>query len=328
MRKSKYNKSQKFVLLLQKLQQKDGAFAGDLKEEFDLDDRTLRRYLKDLKDLELPIQKKRATTPGGYKDQRIWIDAKFQRSGVQITILEWISLRFGRTLFDFLDGTSFSQGIDDALESLSTIVGEKTLEITHDLNKKFMTIPEHAKDHSKTSELIEDIVDALLYQNPTEAFYARLGAPMKKYILHPYTLVTFRHGLYLFAYDFIDQTIKTFAVDRFQNFARKRREHFDIPLDYAPENIIKDAFGIIGGPVEDITLRFSKHTSLYIQERIWHHSQELEAAEGGEVLLKLRVGIAHELKSWILGFGPDVTVIAPLKLATEIVSLHRKAAGL
>ena len=37
MRQSKYNKSQKFVLLLQKLKQKNGAFAGDLKEEFDLD---------------------------------------------------------------------------------------------------------------------------------------------------------------------------------------------------------------------------------------------------------------------------------------------------
>ncbi len=39
MGKSKYNKSQKFVLLLQQLQQKNGAFAGDLKAEFDLDDR-------------------------------------------------------------------------------------------------------------------------------------------------------------------------------------------------------------------------------------------------------------------------------------------------
>ena len=111
----KYNKSQKFVLLLQKLQQKNGAFAGDLKAEFDLDDRTLRRYIKDLRELSLPIQKKREVTPEGFKDQRIWIDAKFQRSGVQITILEWISLRFGRTLFNFLEGTNFSQGIDDAL---------------------------------------------------------------------------------------------------------------------------------------------------------------------------------------------------------------------
>ena len=325
---SKYNKSQKFVLILQKLQQKNGAFAGDLKEEFDLDDRTLRRYIKDLKDLDLPIQKKRDTTSYGYKDQRIWIDANFQRSGVQITILEWISLRFGRTLFDFLEGTNFSQGIDDALESLSTIVGEKTLEITQDLNKKFMNVPEHAKDHSKTSEIIEDILDALLYQNTVDAFYARIGAPMRKYILHPYTLVTFRQGLYLFAYDVVDQRIKTFAVDRFQNFARRRKEHFKIPADYNPELIVTDAFGIIGGPVEDIVLRFSHKAAPYIQERLWHHSQELEAAERGDLILKLRVGIAHELKSWLLSFGPDVTVLAPESLAQEIKTLHRKAAGL
>ena len=75
----KYNKSQKFVLLLQQLQQKNGAFAGDLKAEFDLDDRTLRRYIKDLKELSLPIKKKRDITLMGHKDQRIWLDAKFQR---------------------------------------------------------------------------------------------------------------------------------------------------------------------------------------------------------------------------------------------------------
>ena len=75
-------------------------------------------------------------------------------------------------------------------------------------------------------------------------------------------------------------------------------------------------------------LRFSKQTSPYIQERIWHESQELEAAEFGEIILRLRVGIAHELKSWILSFGPDVTVVAPSSLADEIRSLHQKAAGL
>ena len=170
-------------------------------QEFELDDRTLRRYLQDLRGLELPVERKRDTKPNGEKDLRVWINAQYQRSGVQISLLEWISLHFGRKLFNFLKGTNFSQGMDDALERLSTITGDANIRLSQDLDRKFLAVPEHAKDHSKTEEIIEDILDCLLYQNAAEAHYSRIGVPDAEVYFAAIYFSYLSTGLYLFAYD-------------------------------------------------------------------------------------------------------------------------------
>ena len=81
----------------------------------------------------------------------------------------------------------------------------------------------------------------------------------------------------------------------------------------------------MGGPVQEIVLRFSRSAAPYIQERIWHRSQQVEAVEDGELILRMRVGIAHELKSWLMSFGPNVKVLSPPALADEIRRQHLQA---
>jgi len=323
---SKFNKSQKFVFMVQLLQRKEGVLASELKDRFDLqNDRTLRRYIHDLKEMDLPIRIERVSEDGE-KDRRLWIDANYQRTGVQISLLEWVSLHFGRTLFGFLQGTNLTQDIDDALERLSTLAGDVNQKITSDMSRKFMAVPEHAKDHSEKSEVIDEILTALLYQNPVEAFYAKIGRPaMRKYVLYPYTLVTYRQGLYIFAFDTKEHKIKTFAIDRFHSFKRIRNQHFELPKNYHPEKIVADAFGIMGGKTEEISLRFNKYAAPYIQERIWHHSQETYPVDNAELILKMNVAINHELISWILGFGPDAKVLSPPSLKERIYDLHKRS---
>ena len=327
------NKGQKLIRILQRLQRPEGARASELRHDFDLNERSLRRYMKDLKELGIPIDKKSVPLPNVDEAERsseleFKVNADYQREGTQITLLEWISLNFGRKLFSFLEGTDFSADFNEALERMSVINIQNNQELTQNLDRKFMNIAEHTKNHSDQSEIIDDIITCLLYQNPAEAFYAGIGSPTKTYILHPFTLVTFRQGLYLFAWDVNAERIKTFAVDRFHKFKRNRKDYFDLPVDYRPEDIITDSFGIIKGQtVSNIRLQFKRNAAPYIQERTWHHSQTLEPASGGEVILSLRVGIAYELKQWILGFGADVKVLEPSELAAEIAKIHQQAAA-
>lgn len=327
------NKGQKLIKILQLLQRPEGARASELRHDFDLNERSLRRYMKDLKELGIPIDKKSVPILNSTDSERsseleFKVNADYQREGTQITLLEWISLNFGRKLFSFLEGTDFSADFNEALERMSVINIQNNQELALNLDRKFMNIAEHTKNHSDQSEIIDDIITCLLYQNSAEAFYARIGSPTKTYTLYPFTLVTFRQGLYLFAWDVDAQQIKTFAVDRFHRFKRNRKEYFEIPIDYRPEDIISDSFGIIKGQkVCNIRLQFKRQAAPYIQERTWHHSQTLEPATGGEVILSLRVGIAYELKQWILGFGSDVRVLEPPELAQEISSIHQQAAA-
>lgn len=315
---TRLNKAQKLVRILHRMQD-GGVTTGELLDDYELDDRTLRRYVSDLRELGLPVE---STGRGA---DRVWrLDASYRRQRVPLTLLELVSLHFGRTLFDFLGGTQFAEDADEALERLSTFTGQR--ELVRDMDRKFVAVREPTKDYTRDSELLDEVLTALLRQNPARALYARVAGPTRSYHLHPYTLGVYRQGLYLFAWDVEDSKVKTFAIDRFRAFHRERKDHFDYPEDYDPHHVVADAFGIIGGPLVDVRLRFRKAAAPYIEERFWHRSQQVEADDDGGVVLSMTVGRSWELLSWILSFGPDVAVEAPEDLADQIKHLHLRAA--
>ena len=317
------NKAQKFVRILSDLQRQGGVRADELVDRYGLDDRTLRRYLADLKDIDVPV-----TDDGRGADRVLSVDPSFGRKGVQLSLLEMVSLHFGRSLFRFLEGTGFAEDMDDALERISTWsggAGAPAGEVA-DLDRKFVAVPEHRKDHTRDADTLDEILTALLRQNPAEAMYARVGGALRTYRLHPYTLAHWRQGLYLYALDVDANVIKTYAVDRFRAFKRMRGEVFTYPEDFDPEGLVADCFGIIGGTLETIELRFNRQTAPYVRERIWHDSQVAEPLASGELDLTMRVGISPELESWLLSFGPGVQVISPAPLAARLRRLHAQAA--
>ncbi len=312
------NKSQKLVRILHRMED-GGITTAELLDDFELDERTLRRYISDLRGLDLPV-----VSEGRGATRRWSIDASHRRRRVPLTLLELVSLHFGRTLFDFLGGTQFAEDAAGALERLSTFAGQGAL--VRDLDRKFIAVREAAKDYTRDSELLDEILTALLRQNPARALYARVAGPTRAYHLHPYTLGVYRQGLYLFAWDVDDEKVKTFAIDRFRAFHRDRKLHFDYPEGYAPHDVVADSFGIIGGPLTDVRLRFRKAAAPYIRERRWHPSQRVEDGPDGSAILHMQVGRSYELLSWILSFGPDVRVESPEDLALQVQHLHTQAA--
>jgi len=319
------NKAQKFVRLVARMQDQNGIMADDAMGDFGLDDRTLRRYLSDLRDIGVPVQ-----DDGRGTARRLSLDPSYGRRGVRLHFLEVVSLHFGRTLFNFLEGTDFADVMDDALERINSWSGDDPRHIgfTDTLDQKFMAVPEHAKDHARDADTLNEILTALLDSTVCDAHYARPASPSRSYRLHPYTLAHWRQGLYLFALDVKENKIKTFAVDRFRNFKRCRGEKFEYPADYDPKDMVVNCFGIIGGEVQTVQLQFSRSSAPYVQERVWHHSQTVENLAGGQIQITMRVGISPELQSWILSFGPEVRVILPSELSERIRQKHEDAAKL
>ena len=317
------NKSQKLVCLLQRMAGPGGISAEDAVDEFDLDDRTLRRYLADLRGIQVPV-----IDEGRGADRVLSLRPSFGRRGVQLSLLELVSLHFGRTLFDFLKGTGFAEDMDDALERISAWSGGgdgSSAGLVDDMDRKFMAVPEHAKDHTQDADVLDDILTALLRQNPVEALYARVGGPVRTYRLHPYTLAHWKQGLYLFALDADEGRVKTYAVDRFRAFSRARGETFEYPENYDPQSLVEDCFGIIGGQVTELRLAFTRQVAPDVRERIWHRSQRVEPQGDGSIELTMRVGISPELEAWLLGFGPNMKVLAPERLRDRIRRLHAEA---
>ncbi|MBM4390696.1 MAG: WYL domain-containing transcriptional regulator [Deltaproteobacteria bacterium] len=315
------SKAQALVRLVQLLQRRGGIGAHELMNRFELDARTLRRYLADIADMGIPVAEE------GHRDERVVsIDRAYARTGVQLTLAEALSLHFGRSLFTFLDGTTFAADMDDAIERLAPAIGRFPSDAGENLDRKFMAVPEHRKDYARDGELLDEVVSALLYSNPADAEYRALRGLPKLYRLEPYTLATYRQGLYVFARDVAEDRVKSFAVERFVRFSRLRRERFEYPADWDPRAYIADAFGITGGPVDDVVARFSAEAAPLIRERSWHPSARVEPLEDGGVRLRLRVAVAPELREWLLGFGAAVVVETPASLAGWVRDQHLAAA--
>ncbi len=316
------NKSQKFVRILEVVARRGGVTAQELMDRFELDARTLRRYLADLRDCGLPIRDESSDA-----GRVVTLDPSYARTGVQLTLAEVLSLHFGRTLFTFLDGTSFAEELEGAIDRLRPAIGRADADLVRDLDRKFMAVPEHAKDYTRDGDLLDEIVSALLYANPADAEYAPRGGLGKAYRLEPLTLATYRQGLYLFARDVAAGRIKTFAVERFARFSRLRREKFEYPAAYDPRALVAAAFGITDGPAEDVVARFVPEVATYVRERRWHASQRLELLEDGGVRLRMHVYVGPELKEWLLGFGPHVRVESPIPLGAWVRDAHLAAAA-
>lgn len=314
------NKSQKFVRILELVQRRGGVYAYELMQRFELDSRTLRRYLADLKDLGLPIHDE-----GIGNDRVISIDPTWARSGVQLTLAEVLSLHFGRTLFGFLEGTTFAADLEGAIERLQPAIARSTADLTRDLDRKFLAVGDHAKDYREDADILDEILTSLLYSNPADAEYRAARGIGKFYRLEPLTLATYRQGLYLFARDVHEVRVKSFAVERFVQFSRLRREHFEYPPDWNPRELVRDSFGISAGAPEPVRATFTPAVALYVRERRWHPSQRLEATADGGVRLEMEVAVTPELREWLLGFGADVRVDGPRHLAEWVRDAHSAA---
>lgn len=314
------NKAQKLVKMVELMNRRGGVRAGEFMERFDIDPRTMRRYLADLRELGLPIDDR-----GHGPDRTVALDASYRRTGVQLTLPEVLSLHFGRKLFTFLEGTQFAEDMQGAIERLEPAISRSHADLARDLDRKFMAVPEHAKDYHEAGELIDEVITALLYENPVRAEYTKPDGRGGRYELEPWTLATYRQGLYLFARDRADGRVKTFALERFTRIDRLRLERFTLPADWRPEDVVADCFGIIGGPVMDVVATFDADVAAFVRERTWHRSQLEEPLPDGRLRVTLRVGLSQELVTWLLGFGGSVDVQGPAELVERLRDAHVKA---
>ena len=186
-----------------------------------------------------------------------------------------------------------------------------------------MAVPEHAKDY-EMGDLIDELITALIYDNPLHAIYTKASGVQSNYVLEPLTLATYRQGLYLFARDRKDSRVKSFAVERFQDLTRVRTERFEAPEDFDPEALLENAFGIISGEAVEVTAVFDPKASPYIRERSWHPSKTRRDPRW-QYATHSSPAISQELIQWLLGFGSNVRVEGPPQLVKQLRDHHKRA---
>jgi predicted DNA-binding transcriptional regulator YafY len=146
--------------------------------------------------------------------------------------------------------------------------------------------------------------------------------------IDPYQLFFKRRALYLDAYDKAAQALRVFRVNRI-----KRVEFTGvrgiIVSDYSFAARFQDSFSaFVGGEVTTVKVRFTKRIALYIQESLWHWSQQITPISDGGILYEVRVSHPKEVAWWAMSWGSEAEILEPPELREYVTEEVRKMAGL
>jgi predicted DNA-binding transcriptional regulator YafY len=295
--------------------------AAEMAAEHGVTERTIRRDLEALQEAGFPLYDERMD------GRKVWrlIEGYKQRLTQTFTLSELSALFFSRNLMSFLGGAPFARELESAFAKIQEALPEKSLPYLGRISELFSARPDPWKDYSRKRDVISALIDATLHQRRARIEYFSFHSRQTKtYRVHPYRLVYWHGGLYLYAWAEQYAEVRTFAVERIEKI-EVLDETFQVPADFSVSEYARGAFGIAGGKPEAVELAFDADMAGYIRERVWHESQSLEEAEDGTVVLRMSVAPGWELKSWIKGFLPHVRVVKPAALREDIAAELEKA---
>jgi predicted DNA-binding transcriptional regulator YafY len=135
--------------------------------------------------------------------------------------------------------------------------------------------------------------------------------------VHPYHLSNIRGDWYLIAFDELRSKFLNFSVGRIEEW-RVLGEKFKRDPEFSIAKHMESAFQAErGGDPVEVVIRFAPKAARYIKEKNWHASQQIEDLDDGGLILKLQTGGLGEVKRWVMQYGGDAEVLAPLYLREE-----------
>src|SRR5262249_20513865 len=188
---------------------------------------------------------------------------------------------------------------------------ERNIKFLDSLDNMISVRADAPKDLEHRKVTIRILMEAIGEEVKVRMQYYSVHSQQKKiYTIHPYRLMYFRGGLYLFAFVEEYKQIRTFAIERIE----KTRDDFEKPADFSVETYLESAFGVVKEEPFDVEIVFNSDIAEYVRSRVWHPSQQVREIGGGRITMKMHVGGEFELGSWILSFGASATIVSPDRL--------------
>lgn len=298
-----------------------GATVYELSERLSVSVRTVIRYLKSLEESGDGLYEER----DGHK--KIWRITTRNTSILHLTTTQMTALYLSRRVIDFLAGTGFSEDLEEVFRKLEVTLKRRDFAATQNLDKKLFSVNEAPHKYEGRDEHVNEILTALTREERLEARHESVGRGQTTFKIEPLTLLVYKKGLYLAGNSLHHGAIRTLALDGFTDLEWKKGDKYTYPKDYAPEQLVEGAFGLIGGERTHVRIAFDARVARYVRRRNWHPTQKIKERPDKSLVLELDVRGTVELTSWVLGFGEHAEVLAPATLRNELARAHGAAAA-
>ena len=264
----------------------------------------------------------------------IWNDGG--RFGLEAgTFLPPLALTLPEGMAFFLAARLLTKATDEldpemigALVKLAQVLPPVLAEQLHETADAFADTP---RDEAFT-RVLRTLTEALAGRRVVEIEYeASVYDPSKgtrRLRLHPYAIEPSAQtrALYVIGYDEDRQDRRTFKVERILTATLT-------PDTYPPHSPtvageMRSAWDVISdAPPVAVVIRFDPSVAQRVAETRWHPSQVEDLQPDGSLLWRARVSGVLEIRSWILGWGPEAEVLEPPELREWVADRHTEAAA-
>lgn len=159
---------------------------------------------------------------------------------------------------------------------------------------------------------------AILQEQVVEIRYRKLDEDHEfSRRVFPLRLISRDQCWYLIAWDLKSEGQKTYALPRISDVkVQPKPEGFVVPEF---EDHYQHAFGIwtpyeSGSALHEVCVELTGYWARIARERCWHPSQRLDELAADRVRVNFRLSELVEVKTWVLGFGGAARVIGPDEL--------------
>ena len=147
-------------------------------------------------------------------------------------------------------------------------------------------------------------------------------------VVHFYTLFEYEGGLYVFAHLPDEDRVVMLAVERMRALTVRADTYCKLPQVWQQIALKRArAFGMLDDEEAlEVVVKFTAEQAPYVQERVWHETQNLQVQADGSLLLRMQASGRFEIVRWLLGWGEHVEVLEPPALRQEVAEHLRLAA--
>ena len=294
--------------------------AVSLSLEHEVDARTIQRDIGFMRDqLRAPLEFCRKRN--GY----FLTDPSWKLPAFELTEGELISVFLAERLLRQYRGTSFETDLSTAFERITRMLPQEitvnlaamaeTLSVTpcvlttHDV-ETFRTLTSAIRNHKQLSMV----------------YWSASQNRETDRVVDPYHVSLIDNDWYLIAFCHTRQAVLMFSTLRIRS-ADPTGETFAAPKDFDISTYLGNSFRAVRGDSDqtwNVTLKFRPSMAGRLQEKIWHHTQQLEPQPDGSLLIKLNVSSLVEIRRWVLYWGEDCQVLEPEELREQINSNLRR----
>lgn len=295
----------------------DGITVKDLAAQFSTSQRTIQRDLELLQSVGFPL----VTSTGAHGRKR-WRCSAGLIPTINLNLTEAAAIYLGRRLMEPLAGTDLWVGAQEAFQKLECAFDDRTHKYLNKLAQEFHITRFGTRDYSNYAEIIDTLMMAIEDRKVvTLAYQSQQTTEPAARDVHPYQLIYHLGNLYLVAWAVEHGEFRNYKVDRISDAQVDARSLPFIPVPFQLDQYLVGSFGIYRGKRKPTKVRvlFQPSAVRYVEEKHWHESEKLTRQPDGTLLAEFVLTSFGEVKSWVLGFGPQARVLEPPELIQQIL---------